>query len=165
MADEQNQKQDVKPEEKKAEETTPQPVPYERFAEVNKKASELEKRLAAIEADKKKAEEAQLTEQNKWKELAEKREQELTAERTERLRLSVAVKTGLPADLAARLRGATEEELLEDAKQLAQFMKPAEGAGVPPANSNGRPVKLDIANMTPEQIRQNRAKLMAQNGR
>lgn len=45
---------------------------------------------------------------------------------TENLRLRVALKVGLDDDLADRLRGSTEEELLEDAQKLLDRFYPAE---------------------------------------
>lgn len=46
----------------------------------------------------------------------------------ERDRLSVALKTGLPADLVERLRGDTVEELEADATALLALVKPAKGS-------------------------------------
>ncbi len=43
---------------------------------------------------------------------------ELTTLQKENLRLRVAISTGLDADIADRLRGDTEDELLEDAQNL-----------------------------------------------
>lgn len=41
---------------------------------------------------------------------------------------TVAEENGLPAAMASRLTGETKEELTADAKTLAQFIKPAQGA-------------------------------------
>lgn len=138
----------------------PQAVPYERFAEVNKKARELEARLAEIEEERKKQQEKELAEQNKWRELAEQREKELEAERVARLRLQIATKTGLPVDMADRLRGKTAEEMEQDAQSLLQYIaKPQQSPGTPPA-SGGNNKPLSIETMTPEQIRQHAADLL-----
>ena len=143
----------------KQEINTAKTVPYDRFKEVNDKAKELEARLSQIEAESKAAKEKELAEQAKWQELAEQRAAELEAERTARLKLEVVTRTGLPVDMADRLRGATAEELTADAEKLLQFMKPAESKGVPPAN--GRQITpKDISNMTPEEIRKNKADLL-----
>lgn len=52
---------------------------------------------------------------------------ELTSKVTEyeqaNLRTNVALSNGIPYDLASRLVGNTEEELIEDAKRFSQFMK------------------------------------------
>lgn len=44
----------------------------------------------------------------------------------ENLRLRVALRVGLDEDLADRLRGSTEDELLEDAQKLVDRLSPAE---------------------------------------
>lgn len=142
----------------------PGPVPYERFKAVNEKNKELETRLAKVEETEKKRQETQLAEQEKWKELAEKREQELQAERTERLRLQVATSKGLPVDLAGRLTGSTEQELSEDADRLLQFIKPASGPGVPPSGGPRQPARMNLADMSPDEIRKNRDKIWRQEG-
>jgi hypothetical protein len=140
-------------------EQPPGPIPYERFKEVNERAKELEARLEKIEADQKAQREKELAKQNKWKELAEQREQDLVTERQNRLRLQVAAQTGIPVELADRIQGSDEEAMAGDAKRLLEFLKPAAGPGVPPSNPSSEPAALDITTMTPEEIRQNKAKL------
>lgn len=49
---------------------------------------------------------------------------------SEVLRLNVAIKTGLPAKLATRLQGSTEEELLQDAADLLDMV----GGSKPPTD-------------------------------
>ncbi len=132
---------------------SPGPVPYDRFKEINDQLKTANDRLAKIETDQKKTEEEQLKEQEKWKELAEKREQELETERLSRIRLEVAAKKGLPAALAGRLSGSTTEEMEKDADNLLQFMKPTEGPGVPPAVKGQGNRPLDFSKMSPEEIR------------
>lgn len=51
---------------------------------------------------------------------------DVAAVQAENLRLKVALKTGLDADLADRLRGTTEDELLEDAQKLLDRFYPDE---------------------------------------
>lgn len=51
---------------------------------------------------------------------------ELTKLQAENLRLRVAMKAGLDDDLADRLKGNTEDELLEDAQKLLDRFYPAE---------------------------------------
>lgn len=131
----------------------PGPVPYDRFAEVNRRAKEAEARLQQLEADRKKAEETALAEQNKYKELYEKREQELAAERLSNTRLAVAMKKGIPADLANRLQGDTAEDIAVDADRLLAFLKPASGPGVPPAPRTSQPMAVDWEKLDPAQIR------------
>lgn len=77
------------------------------------------------------AERKRLTEEAKWKELAEKTQGQiatLEAEKKAReladLRREVAAKAGLTPELAGRLQGSTREELETDAKALAQLLPP-----------------------------------------
>lgn len=55
---------------------------------------------------------------------APKDDAETAKVRTENLRLRVALKAGIDEDLADRLRGTTEEELLEDAQKLLDRFYP-----------------------------------------
>lgn len=138
------------------------PVPYARFAEVNRSYQELKTKMDKIEADQRTAAEQKLKDDGKLQELLAARERELAEERSTRLRLGVAAKKGLVgelAPLAERLRGATEAELEADADALLALAKKPGGHGVPPAGSGGgRPPVLDLKNMTPAQIREARSK-------
>lgn len=111
-----------------------------------------EKAAAKIKAD---AETQSLTEQGKYKEIADKLQAELAAAQAEARQASlkvmqrdIASKTNLPLALAERLRGETPEEMEADAKSiLAALPKPAapninasNGAGGAPA-----PGQLDDA--------------------
>lgn len=119
----------------------PATVPYERFAEVNTKYRTLETQLADLTKAQKEQAENALKEQNKYKELYEQREKELTKERQERMRLTVATSKGLPVDLANRLAGETEAELQADADKLLLFLKPTGPQptlpGLPPIRPGG----------------------------
>lgn len=148
----------------------PGPVPYKRFAEVNRRARELETQLAAFQNQAKTAEEERLAGEAKWKELAEKREQELKAVQSQlqeasiaQLRLQVAATHGIPANLAGRLVGSTLEELTTDAQAMQGFLKPVT-PGMPPLGNNRQPGP-DAP--TPEQmrdakwVRENKQKVLA----
>ncbi|MEM7344592.1 MAG: DUF4355 domain-containing protein [Chloroflexota bacterium] len=126
---------------------------HKRFKDLNDRAKTAETQLAQIQADQQAANEAALAEQNQWKQLAEQREQQLNAERRERLRLQVATDKGLPASLAARLQGDTVEALSADADQLLELVKPATSPGVPPPSGGATPPTVDLSQMTPAQIR------------
>lgn len=144
-------------------EQSPGPVPYERFREVNQKATALEQRLAAIEAADKKRKEAELSEAEKWQKTAAEREQELTQARLDIAKLRIVNDKKLPADLIEFLHGDTPETLAANADKLLQFVgKPATAPGVPPAGRNSQPSRLDISNMTPEEIRKNAGSLLKQ---
>lgn len=51
-------------------------------------------------------------------------ENKISSYEMEKLKVNIALKNGLPIDLANRLQGGDEKELLEDAERLAGFMKP-----------------------------------------
>lgn len=141
----------------------PGPVPYERFTEVNKRAGELAARLEALEKQQKDAETQAMSEQGKWKELAEQRTAELEKERLERIRLNVALKTGLPAEFAGRLMGKTEEELTADAATLLPLVRP-QTPGNPPAPSRAPTTAFTAEQLRdPAFVRKNKAEILKQN--
>lgn len=149
----------------KGEEETAKTVPYARFAEVNSRANEMAARLEALEKAQKAAEEKALADQNKWKELAEKREAELNGERLARLKLNIALQAGLPAEFAGRLQGENEKELLEDAKSLLPLVK-ASTPGNPPAGERQPATSFTEAQLRdPKFVRENKAAILAANGR
>lgn len=146
------------------------PVPYDRFQQVIKERNELEGRLKKLEEEQQKAQQKQLEEQNNFKGLFEKEQQEhaktksmYEQERLTHLRVRVAVAKGLPLDVADRLKGSTQEELEADADGLAALLKGAHkgGKGVPPPPGGGEGGSgLDPASMSPAEIRQNAEKLL-----
>lgn len=136
----------------------PGPVPYDRFQTVISERNDLRARLAEYEQQEKASQEAQLKEQGKYKDLLDQRDVELHRERNSRMRLEVALKKGLPVELAARLQGDTIEDMEADADSLLQMVKPASGPGVPPASRGGRPAAVDLSQLSPAQIREMRAK-------
>lgn len=149
---------------------------------------ELEKRLAAVEPLSKLAEAMGLapgkTSKTDVEQLAERlsaQEKELATERSLRLRLEVAQEKGLTAAQAARLQGATKEELAKDADDLKALFPggatpPASPPGATPATpaapafaggADGGPRpnttaaqlgEADLKRMTPEQIVEARGK-------
>jgi hypothetical protein len=135
------------------------PVPYERFAEVNRQMRELQTWKQQQEAQQAETQKKQLEEQGNWKALAEQREQELNNERLAAKRMKIAASKGLPMDLADRLVGDDEDALKKDADRLLAFMKPATGPGIPPPSNGGQGTNLDITKMTPEEIRKNKGRL------
>ncbi len=152
----------AKPEPAKSTEPEPKTVPYERFKEVNDKANDLEKRLKAIEDEKKAADEKALKDKEDFKTLYEQEQEKNKAKESELLRLRVAQKKGLPADLVDRLKGETEQELEADADKLLTFVDTSKSPGNPPRKLGGGPTTLNIADMTPEDIRKNADRLMEQ---
>lgn len=77
---------------------------------------EQEKQLQEFEAWKK----SQMTESERLKAERDEAVAKLQAAETERLQRKVARAAKLPVDLADRIRGNTEEEMLEDAKAMAK---------------------------------------------
>ena len=149
---------------------TPGPIPYARFKEVNDQLKELQKRFADMETEQKTANEKELAAQQKWQELAQKREAELKAERLTRLRLQAALTKGLPQNLAARLQGETEAELLQDAETLAGLLaqQTPSPPGVPPRSNGAPPAAITNQQMRdPKWVRENRDKIIqaAKDGR
>jgi hypothetical protein len=139
----------------------PGPVPYDRFKEVLDGKNALEARLKKLEDLQKTAQEEELKKTQQWEQLAKQREEELKAEKINRLRLEVASKKGLPVELAARLQGDTLEALEKDAEGLLPLLKP-KAPGVPPPGPKGSAGDLDISKMSPKEIREHSAKLMEQ---
>ncbi len=58
------------------------------------------------------------------------KDQTISKYETEKMKTSIALKSGIPLDLVDKLSGSTQEEIEEDAKRLAGFIKPK--GGVPP---------------------------------
>lgn len=75
-------------------------------------------RLAAYE-------ESQKTETQRLTEERDALKAERDSVRSEAMRSKVALTKGLPADLADRLRGSSEDELTEDADRLLALLKPS----------------------------------------
>lgn len=143
----------------------PGPVPYERFKQINDQLQQLRAAQDKADAAAKASREKELAEQQKWQQLYEQRELELKSERLTNARLRISASKGLPADLIDFLQGDSEETITANAEKLLQFIaKPAAPAapGVPPGNRNAQPARLDVNNMTPEEIRKNAAKLYGQ---
>jgi len=123
-------------------------------------AKEQAKSEAKAQEAAKKAEEAALAEQGKYKELYEKAEaekteaaQKIAAMERAQLARTIAERVGLPASLAGRLQGDTEEEIEADAKTLlAALPKPAApnlnsqpGANAPKAGQYTEDQRRDLA--------------------
>lgn len=138
----------------------PGPIPYDRFKQVNDELRALKAASEKQQREQQAAAEAQLKEQGKYKELLEQRERELAELKSREVRSRVATAAGIPAELAERLRGATEAELAEDAKALKALLgtaaKPAT-PGIPPSGGTSGE-RVSLKDMTPAQIREAWAK-------
>lgn len=83
--------------------------------------ADVQKRLEAIEAERKQKTEADLAEQNNFKQLLENRNKEYADLQTEVLkerRMRIGLAAGLPEALAQRLIGNTEDEIKADAEKV-----------------------------------------------
>lgn len=127
MADEKNQNQvppvksdETKNTEQKQEEHM---IPKSRFDEVNNRAKEAEKKLAALESEKAEQEKKALEESGKFKELYEKEQAEKARLQTEVLKRDLIqqaiINKEIHPSLTRMIQGTTEDEIkksLEDAK-------------------------------------------------
>lgn len=135
-------------------------IPKARFDEVNNKLKELQEAQAQAEARRLEAEEAQLKEQNRYKELYEaeqKRVAEAAAKMAELERQTaareIAQAAGIP-QLWQRLQGSTKEEIEADAKALASIL-PKPTAPNLDAGASGKKTPV----LTESQIREQAARL------
>ena len=166
MTEEEKKELEEKPEEKQDLEQKEKkqlgPVPYERFAEINERATKAEAKLKEIEDKKKQDADQKLADEKKWEDLAKQRELDLKAKDAELARLRVAAKKGLPVDLIDRLKGETEADIEADADKLLEFIKVDDSKGVPPHKRGGVNTKLDISTMTPKEIREHANEIISQ---
>lgn len=140
------------------------------LADTRKEAADYRRKLRDLEGKVSEAEKAQQAEadrqqaeQGKFKELyeAEKQKAQEAADKLARMefdqqRRDVAQAAGIP-QLWQRLQGSTPEELAEDAKGLAEMMKPAGGqparTGTPPT-----PAPQGANGLTPDERRKQAAR-------
>lgn len=96
---------------------------HPRFKELNDKAKSASAELERIKAEEKTKQDEALKEQNKWRELYDGSQVELSKEKVNNLRLKIATSKGLPIELVDRLRGETEDDLNKDADSLMALVK------------------------------------------
>lgn len=105
-----------------------------------KRAKEAEGKVKEYEplaARAKEADEAAKTETQKAAERAQAAEAKAQQESARALRYEVAAEVGLPLKMAARLQGASREDLLEDATELLETLGGGKDAGAARRTSNG----------------------------
>jgi hypothetical protein len=134
-------------------------IPKSRFDEVN---AELRKIKQAQTQATKAQEEAQrkaAEEQGEYKRLYEEMSQKMAqaqqrAEELERqqLRARVAQTVGIPAALADRLRGDTEEEIAADAKTLLDTLPKPQAPNINASPGTGATPRTDLGGMSPEEF-------------
>lgn len=84
---------------------------------------ELKTKIAALEADNA-AYQATIEESKSWEQEKADYEKQISGYKTTQLKQSIAIKAGLPLDLADRLTGDDEESLKADAERFSGFIKP-----------------------------------------
>ena len=150
---------------KKKDDDPPDPVPYDRFKEVNDENRTMAARLKVMEEeeDERKAEDAK--EQGKFEELYEEEKGKREASEQDLLKRDVALEKGLPADFVKRLQGKDREELEKDADSLLELIEEAKSGkkGIKDGSSKKSDTdKLEIDDMTPEEIREKAGELLSQ---
>ncbi len=99
---------------------------YEDYEEVKVKKHELEQKIIELQT--------MIEEQGKRidteQEMSKKLQQDLDAKTLEHLKVRVAMENGLPYELATRLTGTNEDELMKDAETLMSFVQ-SERSNVP----------------------------------
>jgi hypothetical protein len=107
----------------------------EQLTNENKNLKPKAKRADELEAEAKKRADAELSETERLKKENEEIKAENARTQDKILRREVIDEVGLPATFASRLQGATKEELLADAKELAKTLPQLKTAPkVPPTN-------------------------------
>ena len=132
----------------------------EKFERLHQKATEhtqsIEERLKALGGDVEKSAKADL---QKLQEELQKERDEIASTRRELDQRKAAQDAGIPASLAARLQGSTYDEMLADAKALAEIVPAGGGSGTSSAGRDGAPASgsaltMDmIRKMSPGEIR------------
>lgn len=90
--------------------------------EANKEAAARRKKLDELEAKEKERADAELSEVERLKKVNAELEQKQKQAEAESSRMKAAMAAGLEPSLAERIKGDTYEEMLEDAKQLADLL-------------------------------------------
>jgi hypothetical protein len=122
-------------------EQAPETKPTETVEFWKSKAREQEKRAkenSTAATRLKELEAANLSELEKAQKAAQEAASKLTEVETTNLRMKVALAAGLPLEDVGRIQGATEEELLEDAKSLAARLGKASATPKPDPSQGAR---------------------------
>lgn len=148
----------------KQEDQAPEHVPYDRFKEVNDRLKEATSTLKKITKENEQKEIQTKEEQGKFEDLYKTEAQKREQAELELMKMRVGISKGLPLPLIARLQGATEEELTEDAEQLISLVPEGDRRENTPPNNPRRKTssRLDISQMSAEEIRKNSAELVKQ---
>lgn len=109
----------------------------EKLRSIEKQYKKDQKELERLQAEEKKRADAQLSEIEREKKRADELASENAKIKSDLLRREVVDEVGLPATFASRLQGATKDELLADAKELAKTLPQLKVAPKVPATNPG----------------------------
>jgi len=137
-----------------------------RFKQLFARTKSAEEKLSKLTAAQEAAETKALQDQEKWKELADKKSKELDelAAKTRAAELSsmksrIALSVGLTdPDIIERLVGDTEDDIKADAEKMLaklgnQSAPSGNAGGIPPGTGTGF-TGIDISQMTPKELRE-----------
>jgi hypothetical protein len=103
-----------------------------------------QKELETLKAKEKQREEAELTEQQRLQKQADELKAENARLQADIWKSKAASETGIPSILAERLQGKSYDEVLADAKKLAESLPKKTAPGLPPTNpGNADPNETD----------------------
>lgn len=85
------------------------------------------------------------TERDTYKQQVEDRDAKIRKYETDSVKTRIAADKGLPASMASRLNGETEEEITQDADNLAQIFRAAKGPAPMFEGGNGGGIDTDAA--------------------
>ena len=153
---------------KKKSDPIPETVPYGRFKKINDQYLEAAEQVKTLtEADEKRvAQDAK--KQGKFEELWNDEKSKRASAELGLLRNEVATEKGLPQAYADRLRGDDREALVKDADAFLEMIEDSKkgNKGIPDITDRRAASEvLDLANMTPKEIRENAARLHSQTTR
>jgi chromosome segregation ATPase len=130
--------------------------------EANKEAAQRRKQLEAIESEKTKTSQGELSELQKLQQQVQELASKLAGKEKAETRRAIAERTGLPAALADRLQGETPEELEADAKAMLAALPQNQTTIAPPAS-----LRISATNPANAQVgetrEQKKARLMGGN--
>ena len=160
--------QPVEVKEEPKQEEAPGPVPYDRFQEVNDKNKDLAAQLKTLEEsdEKRKTEDAE--KQGKFEELWNEEKGKRETAQLDLLRNQVAMEKGLPKSFVDRLQGDDREAIAKDADAILEMIEDSKkgNKGIPDITDRRATSELlNLANMTPKEIRENAARLHSQTTR
>lgn len=146
-----------------ATETESRTVPYERFKKVYDELSGMKAQMQAYQDRQKEAEEAQLAEENKFKELAEQRAATIQQLQGDLSRSQIAQANNIPPELATMLTG-DEEQMRAQAATLAEMLKPTTAPlTMPNSPTTSPPAEITDSQMNdPKWIRKNKGTILGQ---